>query len=136
QPPTLNLVPYTTLFRSSGELGVDAADEIDATETTQDKNTDTLDSESIVRIPERKRFSLQRLLSYSLRESLELRRDPVRLMMALLGSVLLMLVMGYGINMDVEDLQYAVYDLDQSTVSQNYNLNIAGSAYFNEQVPI
>src|SRR5690625_2853930 len=87
-------------------------------------------------ITARQRFSLQRLLSYSFRESLELRRDPVRLMMALLGSVLLMLVMGYGINMDVEDLQYAVYDLDQSTASQNYNLNIAGSAYFSEQVPI
>ncbi|HLR29488.1 MAG TPA: ribosome-associated ATPase/putative transporter RbbA [Paenalcaligenes sp.] len=129
-------IGYLVEAMQSGELGVDAADEIDATETTQDKNTDTLDSESIVRIPERKRFSLQRLLSYSLRESLELRRDPVRLMMALLGSVLLMLVMGYGINMDVEDLQYAVYDLDQSTVSQNYNLNIAGSAYFNEQAPI
>lgn len=87
-------------------------------------------------ITARQRFSLQRLLSYSFRESLELRRDPVRLMMALLGSVLLMLVMGYGINMDVEDLQYAVYDLDQSTASQNYNLNIAGSAYFSEQAPI
>lgn len=91
---------------------------------------------SSTQIPVHKRFSLQRLFSYSIRESLELRRDPVRLMMALLGSVLLMLVMGYGINMDVEDLNYAVYDLDQSAASQNYNLNIAGSAYFSEQPPI
>lgn len=78
-------------------------------------------------------FSMQRLLSYSHRESLELRRDPVRLLMALVGSMLLMMVMGYGINMDVENLNYAVYDLDQSVASQNYNLQIAGSRYFNER---
>lgn len=81
-------------------------------------------------------FSLQRLLSYSHRESLELRRDPVRLLMALVGSMLLMLVMGYGINMDVENLNYAVYDLDQSVASQNYNLQIAGSRYFEQQDPV
>lgn len=81
-------------------------------------------------------FSLRRLLSYSHRESLELRRDPVRLLMALVGSMLLMLVMGYGINMDVENLKYAVYDLDQSIASQNYNLEIAGSRYFEQQPPV
>jgi len=83
--------------------------------------------------PRRQLFSLQRLLSYSIRESLELRRDPIRLMMALVGSMLLMMVMGYGINMDVENLRYAVYDLDQSTASQHYNLDISGSRYFDEQ---
>src|SRR5690606_15008654 len=47
---------------------------------------------------------LRRLLSYTRRESLELRRDPIRLTLALLGSVMMMLVLGYGISMDVEDL--------------------------------
>jgi hypothetical protein len=40
------------------------------------------------------------------REALEL-RDPVRGTMALLGSVILLFIMGYGINMDVEDVRYA-----------------------------
>src|SRR5690625_2357543 len=78
-------------------------------------------------------LGMQRLLSYSHRESLELRRDPVRLLMALVGSMLLMMVMGYIINMDVDNLNYAVYDLDQSVASQNYNLQIAGTSYFNER---
>ena len=82
------------------------------------------------------RFSLQRLLSYSFRETLELRRDPIRLAMALLGSVLLMLVMGYGITMDVENLNYAVYDQDQSRLSQDYTLQLTGSRYFSERPPI
>lgn len=38
--------------------------------------------------------------------------------------------------MDVEDLRYAVLDRDQTTLSQNYALNIAGSRYFIEQPPI
>ncbi|HCE5828621.1 TPA: ribosome-associated ATPase/putative transporter RbbA [Pseudomonas aeruginosa] len=81
-------------------------------------------------------FSLQRLLSYSWRESLELQRDPVRATLALLGSLLLMFVIGFGITLDVEDLTYAVLDHDQSTISQNYSLNLAGSRYFVEQPPI
>ncbi|HMO48249.1 MAG TPA: ribosome-associated ATPase/putative transporter RbbA [Rubrivivax sp.] len=81
-------------------------------------------------------FSLQRLLSYSWREALELQRDPVRLTLALAGSLLLMLVMGFGITMDVEDLSYAVLDRDQTTISQNYALGLAGSRYFIEKPPL
>ena len=81
-------------------------------------------------------FSLQRLLSYSWREALELQRDPVRATLALGGSLLLMLVMGFGITLDVEDLRYAVLDRDQTTISQNYALSLAGSRYFSEQPPL
>jgi len=81
-------------------------------------------------------FSINRLLSFSAREMLELRRDPMRLSLALLGSLLLMLVMGYGINMDVENLSYAVLDLDRSVASENYTLDISGSRYFSERPPL
>lgn len=81
-------------------------------------------------------FSLQRLLSYTWREGLELRRDPIRLTLALFGSLILMVTMGFGITMDVEDLNFAVLDRDQSMVSQNYINNIAGSRYFIEKPPL
>jgi len=81
-------------------------------------------------------FSLQRALSYMWRETLELRRDPVRATLALAGSLLLMFVMGYGISLDVEDLRYAVMDRDQTSLSHNYSLNLSGSRYFIEQPPI
>ncbi len=83
-----------------------------------------------------KRFSIQRLLSYTWREALELRRDPVRATLALLGSLILMATIGYGITMDVEDLPYAILDRDQTTLSTSYVNNIAGSRYFVEQDPI
>ncbi|EML2681002.1 TPA: ribosome-associated ATPase/putative transporter RbbA [Klebsiella michiganensis] len=84
----------------------------------------------------RQAFSLQRLFSYSRREALELRRDPVRSTLALLGTVILMFIMGYGISMDVEDLRFAVLDRDQTISSQGWSQNIAGSRYFIEQPPL
>ncbi|MFC4277794.1 ribosome-associated ATPase/putative transporter RbbA [Achromobacter aloeverae] len=84
----------------------------------------------------RRRFSFGRLYSYLWREALELQRDPVRATLALVGSVVLMFVMGFGISMDVEDLRFAVLDRDQSGASQNYALNIAGSRYFTETAPL
>jgi ribosome-dependent ATPase len=82
------------------------------------------------------RFDPRRMLSYSRREALELRRDPIRATLALLGTVILMFVMGYGITMDVENLSFAVLDRDQTTTSRDYVLNLAGSRYFVEHAPI
>ncbi|CAO3460250.1 Ribosome-associated ATPase RbbA [Azospirillum argentinense] len=81
-------------------------------------------------------FNPRRMLSYSRLEALELRRDPIRATLALVGSLLLMVIMGYGINMDVEDLSFAVLDRDQTTVSRDYTLTLAGSRYFVERAPI
>ncbi|ESR25563.1 ABC transporter permease [Lutibaculum baratangense] len=83
-----------------------------------------------------RRFDLRRTFSYSNREALELRRDPIRLTLALLGSVILMLVMGYGLSFDVEGLNFAVLDRDQTTASRDYTMSIAGSRYFNEREPL
>lgn len=81
-------------------------------------------------------FSLGRLLSYCWRESLELARDPIRATLALAGSLILMIVIGFGINLDVEDLHYAVLDRDQTSVSHSYALSLSGSRYFTEKSPI
>ena len=65
-----------------------------------------------------------------------MRRDPIRLAFALLGSVLLMFVLGFGISLDVEGLRFAALDRDQSPESRAYIQNIAGSRYFIEQPAI
>ena len=87
-------------------------------------------------VPQIRAFSFGRAWSYTLRETLELRRDPVRATMALLGTAILMFVFGYGISLDVENLTYAVLDHDQTTLSQNYALNLSGSRYFVERAPL
>ncbi|NVD40252.1 ribosome-associated ATPase/putative transporter RbbA [Ensifer sp. HO-A22] len=81
-------------------------------------------------------FDIGRMFSYTRREALELVRDPIRATLATIGTVILMFVIGYGINMDVEDLTFAVLDHDQTTTSREYILEIAGSRYFIEKDPI
>ncbi|OYX02934.1 MAG: multidrug ABC transporter ATP-binding protein [Bosea sp. 32-68-6] len=84
----------------------------------------------------RRLFDPRRMLSYTRREALELRRDPIRATLALVGSLLLMFVIGYGINFDVEKLSFAVLDHDRSLASSDYALGMAGSRYFVETAPI
>jgi ribosome-dependent ATPase len=87
--------------------------------------------------PKRRRwFSPARALSCTVREVLELKRDPLRATLAMVGSLILMLIMGYGITMDVNDLPYAVMDSDQTSLSRDYTLALSGSGYFQEKPPI
>jgi len=81
-------------------------------------------------------FSLLRLFGYARRETLELKRDPIRLTFALLGTVLLMFILGYGITLDVENLPFAVLDRDQTPQSRDYIQNVSGSRYFDERPAI
>ena len=81
-------------------------------------------------------FSLRRLASYARREALELLRDPIRLAFALAGTALLMVMLGYGISMDVENLPFATLDRDGTQASREYALNLSGSRYFVERPPI
>ena len=80
--------------------------------------------------PQNSFFSLRRTFAYTYKETLELLRDKVRLTFALLGTLILLFVMGYGINFDVENLKFGVLDEDKSLASENYIQNISGSIYF------
>jgi ribosome-dependent ATPase len=81
-------------------------------------------------------FSLRRLAATAIREALELIRDPIRLGFALFGTTLLMLVFGFGISTDVNNLAFAVLDRDQSHESRAYLEELRGSTYFTEKTPL
>ncbi|MEL7281454.1 MAG: ribosome-associated ATPase/putative transporter RbbA [Pseudomonadota bacterium] len=78
------------------------------------------------------RFSFARTLAYSFREMTEVRRDPVRLLFAFAGSIILMLIMSFGMNTDVDEVTFAAVDLDQSPESRAYLASYRGSIYFTE----
>lgn len=86
--------------------------------------------------PPQRGFSLQRLFAYSIRETIELLRDPIRLGFALFGTAFLMLVFGFGISTDVNNLTFAVLDHDQSHESRAYLEELRGSPYFVEMPPL
>lgn len=76
---------------------------------------------------------LTRLLAFSYRETMEVLRDPVRLTFAFGGSLLLLLVIAYGLSSDVENLAYAVLDQDQTPASRAYLQEYSSSRYFLEE---
>lgn len=78
-------------------------------------------------------FSFRRMFAYLLREFLEMRRDPIRLSIASLGTSLLMLVFGFGITMDVDYVKYSILDWSKTPESRMYEESYQGSTYFLEQ---
>ncbi|HJZ21338.1 MAG TPA: ATP-binding cassette domain-containing protein, partial [Bradyrhizobium sp.] len=81
-------------------------------------------------------FSVQRLFACTVREGLELIRDPIRLTFALFGTSLLMIAFGFGISTDVNNLTFAVLDRDQTHESRAYLEEVRGSPYFVEKPPL
>jgi ribosome-dependent ATPase len=86
--------------------------------------------------PKNPAFSLRRLLAYTIREILELSRDPIRLGYAIFGPAVLLLVLGFGITTDVDSLTFAALDRDNSFYSRAYLSEVRGSSYFLEQKPV
>ena len=80
--------------------------------------------------------SAMRIAAFAQREGLEILRDPIRLAFALIGPIILMISIGYGISFDVEDLKYAALDRDQSVESQRYLQHFEGSRYFESTPPL
>jgi ribosome-dependent ATPase len=112
------------------------------TNTPASSSTPAIDAEVTDAIAEpcseakRHFFDPRRMIAYTWRELLELRRDPIRAALATFGSVILLLVLAYGLNLDVNKLSFAVLDRDDTALSRDYVLQIAGSRYFSEKAPI
>src|SRR5580692_1967913 len=83
-----------------------------------------------------RRFDLARLWAYARRETVELLRDPIRLAFAIVGPIILMLAFGYGISFDIENLQMAAFDQDNTPQSRRLLDGFSGSRYFSVQPPI
>jgi len=96
--------------------------------TNTNFNTSSINDQDNYRI-----FDFRRIWAYTRREVLEISRDPIRLGYAVLGPIILMIVFGYGITFDVEDVRYAVLDRDQTPQSRLYLENFSGSSYFQQQ---
>ena len=86
--------------------------------------------------PRQRAFSPQRVSAYVICETIELLRDPIRLGFAFFGIAFLMLVFGFGISNDVNNLTFAVLDHDNSHESRAYLEELRGSSYFLEKRPL
>jgi len=94
--------------------------------------TSAVEKKSLAQVAEGgdKYFSLQRLKAYARRETLEIMREPIRLMFAFVAPLFLMMVLGMGINFDVDKLEFAVLDQDHTPASREYIDHFSASDYF------
>jgi ribosome-dependent ATPase len=78
-----------------------------------------------------------RCLAYAANEANQILRDPVRLAFAFVGSAVMMLVFGFGITTDIQNVRFAALDYDQTPQSRAYINQFAGShPYFIEMPPV
>jgi ribosome-dependent ATPase len=80
-------------------------------------------------------LAMTRMLAYTRNETVQIMRDPVRLMFAFFGSAVLMLVCGFGITTDVENIRYAIFDQDRSPESRAYIEQFEGSRRYFRPTP-
>jgi ribosome-dependent ATPase len=66
-----------------------------------------------------RRFDLGRLWAYARRETMELIRDPIRMTFAALAPPIVMIAIGYGVSLDVENVRFAAFDQDQTKQSRD-----------------
>jgi len=124
-----------TLEQSFIAYLLSAAERTPLTHSANEPGT-TSETEAKRPLQARSSFSLPRLFAYARRETMEILRDPIRMIFAFFGTVILMFVLGFGISMDVEDITFAVFDQDQSPESRDYIHNLSGSRYFIERPSI
>jgi len=74
--------------------------------------------------------------AFARRESMELKRDPIRLTFALLGPIILLVTAALSISFDIENVAFAVLDHDQSFDSRRFIEHFEGSRYFVERTPL
>lgn len=74
--------------------------------------------------------NLQRLLAVARKEFIHIRRDPRSLGMAIAIPVLLILLFGYALTLDVDNVSVAVWDQSGSPESRELISRFEGSRYF------
>lgn len=76
-------------------------------------------------------MSLRRLAAITVKELLQVWRDPRSLTMALLMPVMQMLLLGYGLNLDISHIPMCTLDEEGSQFSQSLLKHFQASQYFN-----
>lgn len=73
---------------------------------------------------------LRRLLAILKKEFRELFRDPLYLTFAFLVPVVIIILMGYGLILDVKNISVSFIDFDRSKLSREYRYSFTNSEYF------
>jgi ABC-2 type transport system permease protein len=71
-----------------------------------------------------------RIKAIAKKELIQIWRDPLSLALAFMMPILLLLIFGYAISLDVDNLTTIVYDADRSSTSREFIYELTASDYF------
>lgn len=77
-----------------------------------------------------KGFSLQRFKAMIKKEFVQLKRDPISLRIAIMMPIMMMIIFGYAVNTDVDNIPTAVFDSSKTQESRDYIQRFTASGYF------
>ncbi len=75
-------------------------------------------------------MKLRRTWAVAKKEALHIFRDPLSMALAFLMPAILMIIFGYAISLDVNNLKTIIYDLDKSSESRELVRSLESSGYF------
>ncbi len=75
-------------------------------------------------------MNLRRISAVAKKEFIQIWRDPRSLGLALVIPVILIVLFGYGLSLDIQNIPMAVWDRDNSKLSVDFMLNFKNSVYF------
>ena len=75
-------------------------------------------------------FSFKRMMTIAKKETIELFRDPARVIGNIVVPIVLMFLFSSGINMDVKNIPFMVLDFDNTPLSRSYADAYINSEYY------
>lgn len=75
-------------------------------------------------------MKLLRIKAIAKKEAIQILRDPLSLAMAFLMPVILLVIFGYAITFDIDDIATVVVDMDKSSLSREFTAELTSSGYF------
>lgn len=106
------------------------------TESTQDRLPETQRLPENHAAPSGLLYWISTVFTFARREGKELLRDRIRLMFALLGPLVYLISGSLGVSFDVNEMDFAVLDQDQSHYSRELTQEFDGSSYFRQRASL
>ena len=75
-------------------------------------------------------MDVKRTWAISRKELIHIRRDPISLLQIILLPILLLLLYGYALTFDIKNVTLAIYDQEQSQLSEDFINQFRGTEYF------
>jgi len=75
-------------------------------------------------------FSFKRMMTVAKKETIEMFRDPIRVIANFAVPVVLMFLFSSGLNMDIKNIPFVVLDFDNTSASREYADSYINSDYF------